>query len=248
MKENGDATPNRFLVKLSGEYLAGEGGAGFSAGRLTAVSRELKRAQRSANGVAVVVGGGNFFRGGRNLPTSIDRVTGDQIGMLATAMNALALRDAFREAGMEAESACAFPIGGVLDQYHPDSARAWLDQGVVVILAGGTGNPFFTTDTTACLRALELGAHTVVKATRVNGVFSDDPEQCPDAVRYDHISYDFALSNQLQVMDATAFTLCRANRLSVRVIDLGVDGNLERAIKGESVGTLVDVLGGDYDR
>ena len=242
--ENGNATPNRFLVKFSGEYLGGEGGSGFSEERLAQVSRELKQAQSHANGIAVVVGGGNFFRGGRALPELIGRVTGDQIGMLATAMNALALRDAFRAAGLRAESACSFPVGGVLAQFDPDAARQVLDQGSILVLAGGTGNPFFTTDTTACLRALELNAQTVIKATRVNGVFSDDPEKTPDAVRYDHISYDFALSNRLQVMDATAFTLCRENQLSVRIIDLGIDGNLEAAVKGEPVGTLVDVSGG----
>ena len=242
--ENGNATPNRFLVKFSGEYLGGEGGSGFSAERLAQVSRELKQAQSHANGIAVVVGGGNLFRGGRALPELIGRVTGDQIGMLATAMNALALRDAFREAGMRTESVCSFPVGGVLAQFEPDAARRVLDQGSVLVLAGGTGNPFFTTDTTACLRALELGAQTVIKATRVDGVYSDDPEKNPDAVRYDHISYDFALSNRLAVMDATAFTLCRENGLSVRVIDLGIDGNLQSAIKGETVGTLVDVSGG----
>ncbi len=247
MEENGNATPNRFLVKFSGEYLAGKGGSGFSTERLAHVSEELKQAKAHANGIAVVVGGGNFFRGGRALPALIDRVTGDQIGMLATAMNALALRDAFRGAGLQAESVCAFPVGGVLDQYDPDSARQVLDQGSVLILGGGTGNAFFTTDTTACLRALELGAQTVIKATRVDGVFSDDPEKNHEAVRYDHISYDFALSNGLQVMDATAFTLCRENGLSVRVIDLVVKGNLQSAVKGESVGTLVDVSGGTHD-
>jgi len=247
MEENGNATPNRFLVKFSGEYLAGKGGSGFSTERLAHVSEELKQAKAHANGIAVVVGGGNFFRGGRALPALIDRVTGDQIGMLATAMNALALRDAFRGAGLQAESVCAFPVGGVLDQYDPDSARQVLDQGSVLILGGGTGNAFFTTDTTACLRALELGAQTVIKATRVDGVFSDDPEKNHEAVRYDHISYDFALSNGLQVMDATAFTLCRENGLSVRIIDLGVKGNLQGAVKGESVGTLVDVSGGTHD-
>ena len=243
--ENGTATPNRFLVKFSGEYLGGEGGAGFSADRLAQVSRELKRAHSHSNGIAVVVGGGNFFRGGQALPELIGRVTGDQIGMLATAMNALALRDAFREAGLRAESVCSFPVGGVLAQFYPDAARGVLDQGSILVLAGGTGNPFFTTDTTACLRALELGVQTVVKATRVDGVYSEDPEKNPNAVRYDHINYDFALSNQLQVMDATAFTLCRENGLSVRVVDLGVDGNLEGAVKGEPVGTLVDVSGGN---
>ena len=247
MEENGNAKPNRFLVKFSGEYLAGIGGSGFSTELLAHVSRELKQAKQHANGIAVVVGGGNFFRGGRARPTVIHRVTGDQIGMLATAMNALALRDAFRATGLQAESVCAFPVGGVLDQYDPDSARQVLDQGSVLILAGGTGNPFFTTDTTACLRALEVGAQTVIKATRVDGVFSDDPEKNHEAVRYDHISYDFALSNRLQVMDATAFTLCRENGLSVRVIDLGVEGNLESAVKREPVGTLVDVSGATHD-
>ena len=243
--ENGTATPNRFLVKFSGEYLGGEGGAGFSADRLAQVSRELKRAHSHSNGIAVVVGGGNFFRGGQALPELIGRVTGDQIGMLATAMNALALRDAFREAGLRAESVCSFPVGGVLAQFDPDAARGVLDQGSILVLAGGTGNPFFTTDTTACLRALELGVQTVIKATRVDGVYSEDPEKNPKAVRYDHISYDFALSNRLQVMDATAYTLCRENGLSVRVVDLGVKGNLEGAVKGEPVGTLVDVSGGN---
>ena len=151
MEENGNATPNRFLVKFSGEYLAGKGGSGFSTERLAHVSEELKQAKAHANGIAVVVGGGNFFRGGRALPALIGRVTGDQIGMLATAMNALALRDAFRGAGLQAELVCAFPVGGVLAQYDPDAARQVLDQGSVLILGGGTGNSFFTTDTTACL-------------------------------------------------------------------------------------------------
>jgi len=244
MGEGGDGVRGRFLVKLSGEYLGGDAGTGFSEERLDEVCKELKRAHAASSGLAVVVGGGNFFRGGGSLPPIIPRVTGDRIGMLATAMNGLALRDGLLNHGMDAKSVCAFPIGGILEHYDPHEAQQSLKQGAIVVLAGGTGNPFFTTDTTACLRALELDAQMVIKATRVDGVFDRDPEHEPNAVRLKHISYDFALTHQLKVMDATAFTLCRDHGLPVRVINLGVKGNLEKAIRGESVGTLVDVSGG----
>ena len=244
MGEGGEGVRSRFLVKLSGEYLGGDAGTGFCNDRLDTVCQELQHAHAVSSGLAVVVGGGNFFRGGGELPSVIKRVTGDRIGMLATAMNALALRDALRTQGMVAKTFCAFPVGGILEHYDPHIAQEYLEQGVIVLLAGGTGNPFFTTDTTACLRALELNADMVIKATRVNGVFDRDPEVDPNAVRYDHINYDFAIAHQLKVMDSTAFTLCRDHALPVRVIDLGIKGNLAQAVSGESVGTLVDVSGG----
>ena len=244
MSEDGGVSRGRFLVKLSGEYLGGTSGAGLSGDRLKRVCSELKRAHAACAGLAVVVGGGNFFRGGASLPESLNRVTGDQIGMLATVMNALALRDSLIGQGVDADCVCAFEVGGFIAPYDPHTVRRSLDQGAVVILAGGTGNPFFTTDTTACLRALELNAGMVIKATRVDGIYDQDPEIDPRAVRYDHINYDFALANQLQVMDATAFTLCRDNGLALRVIDLSIEGNLELAVKGASVGTLVDLAGG----
>ena len=244
MDEGGERVRSRFLVKLSGEYLGGDAGTGFCNDRLDTVCQELKHAHAVSSGLAVVVGGGNFFRGGGELPSVIKRVTGDRIGMLATAMNALALRDAFRTQGMVAKTLCAFPVGGILEHYDPHIAQDYLEQGLIVLLAGGTGNPFFTTDTTACLRALELNVDMVIKATRVNGVFDRDPEVDPNAVRYGHINYDFAIAHQLKIMDSTAFTLCRDHALPVRVIDLGIKGNLARAVSGESVGTLVDASGG----
>jgi len=244
MGEDGGVSGGRFLVKLSGEYLGGTSGAGLSDERLKHVCNELKRAHAACAGLAVVVGGGNFFRGAPSLPGLLNRVTGDQIGMLATAMNALALRDSLIGQGVDADCVCAFQVGGFIELYDPHTIQRSLNQGTVVILAGGTGNPFFTTDTTACLRALELDADMVIKATRVDGIYDQDPEIDPCAVRYDHINYDFALANQLQVMDATAFTLCRDNGLALRVIDLGIEGNLEQAVKGVSVGTLVDLAGG----
>jgi len=242
--ENGDGVRGRFLVKLSGEYLGGAAGTGFSNDRLDAVCEELRHAHAASSGLAVVVGGGNFFRGGGELPSVIRRATGDRIGMLATAMNALALRDALRARGIATMSVCAFPIGGILEHYDPHTVQDSLEKGAIVVLAGGTGNPYFTTDTTACLRALELNADMVIKATRVDGVFDRDPEVDRNAVRYEHISYDFAIAHQLKIMDATAFTLCRDNGLAVRVINLGIKGNLEQAVRGRSVGTLVDVSGG----
>jgi len=241
--EGGGEVRGRFLVKLSGEYLGGDAGTGFCNDRLGAVCQELKHAHAASSGLAVVVGGGNFFRGGGELPSVIKRVTGDRIGMLATAMNALALRDALRTQGMVAKSVCAFPVGGILEHYDPHMAQESLEQGAIVVLAGGTGNLFYTTDTTACLRALELNADMVIKATRVDGVFDRDPEVDRNAVRYEHISYDFAISHQLKIMDSTAFTLCRDHALAVRVINLGIKGNLARAVRGESVGTLVDASG-----
>ena len=244
MGEGGEGGRSRFLVKLSGEYLSGDAGTGFCNDRLGTVCQELKHADAVSSGLAVVVGGGNFFRGGGELPSGIERVTGDRIGMLATAMNALALRDALRAQGMVAKALCAFPVGGILEHYYPHIAQECLEEGVIVVLAGGTGNPFFTTDTTACLRALELNADMVIKATRVDGVFDRDPEVEPNAVRYEHISYDFAISNHLKIMDSTAFTLCRDHALAVRVIDLGIKGNLAQAVSGESVGTLIDRSGG----
>ena len=243
MGEDGDGLRGLFLVKLSGEYLGSGSGTGFNSDRLTSVCQELKRANAVSPGLAVVVGGGNFFRGGGALPPNLPRVTGDRIGMLATAMNALALRDGLRNHGIDARSVCAFPIGGILEHYDSHKVQQSLEQGAIVVLAGGTGNPFFTTDTTACLRALELNAQMVIKATRVDGIFDRDPERDRNAVRYGHISYDFALTHRLKVMDATAFTLCRDNGLPVRVIDLGIKGNLEKAVRGESVGTLIDVSG-----
>ena len=244
MDENGDGVRGRFLVKLSGEYLGGAAGTGLSNDRLDAVCEELRYAHAASSGLAVVVGGGNFFRGGGELSSVVRRATGDRIGMLATAMNALALRDALRARGIATMSVCAFPIGGILEHYDPHTVQDSLEKGAIVVLAGGTGNPYFTTDTTACLRALELNADMVIKATRVDGVFDRDPEVDRNAVRYEHISYDFAIAHQLKIMDATAFTLCRDNGLAVRVINLGIKGNLEQAVRGRSVGTLVDVSGG----
>lgn len=243
MSEADRPSRSRFLVKLSGEALGGSGGSGVNSAAFEYIGGEIVRAHQIAGAMAVVVGGGNFFRGGASVSWPLDRVVGDHTGMLATVMNALLLGDWLLNVGCNVRVASAIPVEGIVPCYTPRQARSDLEQGSLVILAGGTGNPYFTTDTTACLRGLELDASMVIKATRVDGVFDRDPEVDPAAIRYDRITFDFAIRQGLRVMDSTAFAICKDHQLPICVLDLGIEGNLARAVNGESVGTLVSAQG-----
>lgn len=240
MVEGSRLLQGRCLIKLSGEALGGVSGSGVDGSAFEFIAIELIKALNVGNAFAVVVGGGNFFRGAGALPWTGQRVVADHAGMLGTAMNGLLLRDCLVAHGVDASVSCAFGIDGVLSRFSAERSKRDLADGKIVILAGGTGNPFFTTDTTACLRALELNAETVIKATRVNGVYDRDPEQYSDAVFYDRLSFDQAISEDLKIVDITALTLCRAHNLRLRVLDLGIEDNLSQAMSDPTIGTLVE--------
>lgn len=230
---------HRVVLKLSGESLEGERQTGISPQVLERLAGELAEVQRQGVQLAVVVGGGNIFRGLSESARRMDRVVADHMGMLATVINALALGDALRKQDVSVRVMSARPVPGVVEAYDRQVAVRHLDAERVVILAAGTGNPFFTTDTAAVLRALELGADAVLKATRVDGVFSADPEREPDAVKFDRLTYDEVIERQLRVMDLTAFTLAREGRLPLVVFDLGPAGAIARAAAGQTTGTLI---------
>ncbi len=236
-----DETPaaRRILLKLSGEALQGEGGSGIDPAILERLAAEVAELAGQGIGVGMVIGGGNIFRGAALAERGMDRVTGDHMGMLATLINALAMGDALGRAGAQARVLSAFGPEAVCETYSVRRARAHLDAGRVVLLAGGTGNPFFTTDSAAALRAIEIGADLLIKATKVDGVYSDDPVKNPEARFYPHLSYDRALRERLGVMDATALILCRDHGLPLRVMNIYQPGALARLLAGEAVGTLV---------
>ena len=231
----------RVLLKLSGESLGGPSGKGISEEILAAYAREIAAAVKAGLEVAIVIGGGNIFRGLSGAGKGFDRVNGDKMGMLATVINSLGLAMAIRSEGVEAEVFTATPMMPVARYYMRDDAVAVLEKGGVALIAGGTGNPFFTTDSGAALRALETGADALLKGTCVDGVYSADPEKDPSAVRYDELTFDKALEDHLKVMDQTAFALCREGNMPVIVFDMNAKGNLTRLIRGEKVGTLVHV-------
>ena len=231
----------RVLLKLSGESLGGPSGKGISEDMLAAYAREIATAVRAGLQVSIVIGGGNIFRGLTGAGKGFDRVNGDKMGMLATVINSLGLAMAIRSAGVEAEVFTATPMMPVARYYMRDDAVAFMEKGGVSLIAGGTGNPFFTTDSGAALRALEIGADALLKGTRVDGVYTADPEKDPAAVKYDELTFDKALEDHLKVMDQTAFALCREGNMPVIVFDMNAEGNLTRLIKGEKVGTLVHV-------
>ena len=230
---------HRMLVKLSGEALLGEEGYGIDPDVLGHLANETRTLLELGVEVGIVIGGGNIFRGAGLALGGMERVTGDHIGMLATVINALALQDALERAGMHARVMSAIRINQVCEDYLRRRAVRHLEKGRVVIFAAGTGNPFFTTDTAASLRAVEIDAELMVKATRVDGVFSDDPEKVPDAVRYDRLSYDEVLDRRLNVMDATAIVMCRDQKMPVRVMNMMQVGALGRAALGEKEGTYI---------
>jgi len=229
----------RVLLKLSGEALSGGRGFGIDTDMLGHVCREIASVAGLGVETAVVIGGGNFFRGVRAQEAGFDRASADYMGMLATVINAIAVQQALQQAGLEARVQSAIPISPVTEPYVRDRAIKHLRNGRIVIFAAGTGNPFFTTDTAASLRAVEIGAEVLLKATQVDGIYSADPKSDPDAARYHRISYADALRDRLKVMDATAFAMCRENHLPIRVFAMDQPGVLKRVVLGEDVGTLV---------
>ena len=229
----------RVLLKLSGEALMGELDYGIEPGVIKRIAAEIATARESGMEIAIVIGGGNIFRGAGLAGAGMDRVTGDYMGMLATVMNALAIQDALEARGVYARVMSALQIHEVCEDYIRRRAVRHLEKGRVVIMAAGTGNPFFTTDTAASLRAIEIGADVLLKATKVDGVYDSDPVRNADAKRYDTISFDQVLADKLLVMDATAVVMCRDNGLPLRVFDLTRANALVQAMSGDDVGTLV---------
>ena len=230
---------SRVLVKLSGEALMGQDDYGIDAAVLKRIAGELEEIAGSGVQLAVVVGGGNIFRGAGLARDGMDRVTADHMGMLATVMNALAMQDALENRGLHARVMSAIRINEVCEDYIRRRAVRHLEKGRVVICAAGTGNPFFTTDTAAALRAIEINADVLLKATKVDGVYSADPVHNPDAVRYARLTFDRVLAEKLSVMDATAIVMCRDNHLPLQVFNLNNPGDLTRAVRGDEVGTVV---------
>ncbi|MGH8259013.1 MAG: UMP kinase [Steroidobacteraceae bacterium] len=229
----------RILVKLSGEALMGAADYGIDPAVLKRIAGEIRDIAQMGVQTAVVIGGGNIFRGAGLARAGMDRVTGDQMGMLATVMNALAMQDSLESVGLQSRVMSAIRVNQVCEDYIRRRAIRHLEKGRVVIFAGGTGNPFFTTDTAASLRAIEINADLLLKATKVDGVYSDDPVHNPAAVRYPRLTFDKVLTDKLNVMDATAVVMCRDNRLPLRVFNLNRSGDLTRIARGEDVGTVV---------
>ena len=235
-------TPSKYrrvLLKLSGEALMGDLDYGIQPMVIQRIAREIAEVRECGVEVAIVIGGGNIFRGEGLARSGMDRVTGDHMGMLATVMNALAIQDALESAEVHARVMSALQINEVCEDYIRRRAVRHLEKGRVIILAAGTGNPFFTTDTAASLRAIEIGADVLLKATKVDGVYDSDPVKNPDAKRFTTVSYDQVIADKLSVMDATAVVMCRDNGLPLRVFDLTREGGLVQAMIGEDVGTLV---------
>lgn len=229
----------RVLIKLSGEALMGDQDYGIDPAVIERIAVEIQELVESGVQVAIVIGGGNIFRGAGLAAKGMDRVAADQMGMLATVINALAMQDALERIGLFARVMSAIKINEVCEDYIRRRAVRHLEKGRVVILAAGTGNPFFTTDSAASLRAIEVDADLMIKATKVDGVYSDDPKKVAGAMRYDVLRYDEVLERKLGVMDATAVVLCRDNHMPLRVVDMTEPGIFVRAALGENVGTLV---------
>ncbi len=238
--QNSQLAYNRILLKLSGEALMGNGEYGIEPGVIGRIAEEIHVLNEADLQIGLVIGGGNIFRGAGLAEAGMDRVTGDHMGMLATVINSLAMQDALEKLGSQCRVMSALKINQVCEDYIRRRAVRHLEKGRVVIFAAGTGNPFFTTDSAASLRAVEIGAEIMLKATKVDGVYTDDPVTNPDATRYDRLSYDEAIVEQLAVMDATALVLCRDQGMPIRVFDLHKPGNLGRVVAGQDVGTLVE--------
>jgi uridylate kinase len=230
---------SRILLKLSGESLAGKGNHGINECILEEYASQIVEVVRENCEVAVVIGGGNIFRGLSGTESGFDRVKGDQMGMLATVINSLALESAIRLAGGKATVFTSIRMEPVGELYNRDKVVRELNKGTVCILAGGTGNPFFTTDTASALRAVEIGANVLLKGTRVDGVYTGDPEKDPTATKFDTISFEEVISRRLKVMDSTAFTMCRDNNMPIVVFDMNKKGNLMQLVNGIKTGTLI---------
>ena len=229
----------RVLLKLSGESLGGKAGKGLDRESLKEYAVEIAAAARAGFQIGIVNGGGNIFRGLEGAGKGFDRVVGDKMGMLATVINSLALAAFIKDQGVDSMVYTATPMEPVARYYMRDDAAAFIEGGGVALIAGGTGNPFFTTDSGAALRALEIGADALLKGTRVDGVYDADPEKDPKAVRYDELTFDKAISDNLKVMDQTAFSLCRQGNVPIIVFDMNQKGNLSKLLNGEKIGTLV---------
>ncbi|MEQ8905805.1 UMP kinase [Ekhidna sp.] len=232
-------TYKRILLKLSGEALMGEKQHGIDSNRLTQYAEEIKKVVNEGIEVAVVIGGGNIFRGVEAEASGIDRVQGDYMGMLATVINAMALQSMFEKQGMYTRLMAGLKMEQVCEPFIRRRAIRHLEKGRVVIFGAGIGNPYFTTDSTASLRAIEIEADVVLKGTRVDGVYTADPEKDPNAERYSKISFQEAYEKNLNIMDMTAFTLCQENNLPIIVFDMNKEGNLQKIVAGEEVGTLI---------
>ena len=240
MSEKSKARYKRILLKLSGEALMGDENFGIDPKVLDRMALEIGQLVGIGVQVGLVIGGGNLFRGEALSKAGMDRVTGDHMGMLATVMNALAMRDALERSNITTRVMSAISMVGVVDNYDRRAAMRYLSQGDVVIFSAGTGNPFFTTDSAACLRGIEVEADVVLKATKVDGVYSADPVKDPSATKYDRLSYDEVLERQLGVMDLTAMCLARDHRMQVRVFNMNKPGALVTVVRGGEEGTLID--------
>jgi uridylate kinase len=231
---------NRILLKLSGEALMGEQHYGIDSSRLAVYAQEIKEVVDTGRQVAVVIGGGNIYRGVEGTSLGMDRVQGDHMGMLATIINSMALQGALENIGLKVKLLSTLTLKPMAEPMSRRTAVAYLKDGYVVIIGGGTGNPFFTTDTAAALRAVEIDADVIMKGTRVDGVYSADPEKDKNATKYSRISFEEAYEKKLKIMDLTAFTLCKENSLPIYVFDMNTSGNLLKIVKGEHLGTIVE--------
>ncbi|WP_006787095.1 UMP kinase [Thiorhodospira sibirica] len=240
MSESQRPSFKRILLKLSGEALMGEQDYGIDPDVISRVAREVADLSRLGVEVAIVIGGGNIFRGAGLAQAGMDRVTADHMGMLATVMNGLAMQDALENVGKFCRVMSAIKINQVCEDYIRRRALRHLEKGRIVVFAAGTGNPFFTTDTAASLRAIEINADIMIKATKVDGVYDRDPKRYADAQRFERLSYDEVLTRRLEVMDATAIVMCRDNNLPLRICNIFKEGDLMRLIMGEPIGTLVE--------
>ncbi|MBE60577.1 MAG: UMP kinase [Candidatus Marinimicrobia bacterium] len=229
----------RILLKLSGEVLAGEQGFGIDPKKATELANEVKSIYEMGVSIGLIIGAGNIFRGLQAATKGMDRVTGDYLGMLATIMNAISLQDALEKVGVETRTLSAITVSKIAEPYIRRRALRHMEKGRLVIIAGGTGNPYFTTDTAAALRATELHAEVLIKGTKVDGVYDKDPVVNSDAKRYKSISFNEVLSKNLRVMDLTAITLCKENALPIRVFNINNKGDLKRLLNGEDIGTTV---------
>jgi uridylate kinase len=233
----------RILLKLSGEALAAGAGSGIDAALVQRVAREVAQVHSMGVQVGIVVGGGNIIRGGVASGQGIDRVAGDHMGMLATVINCLALQDALEKAGLQTRVTTAIRMDSIAEPFIRRRAIRHLEKGRVVLFAAGTGNPYFTTDSAAALRAIEIHADVLLKATKVDGIYDADPMKVPTAKRYDSVSYREVLDRELKVMDTAAFALCRENSMPILVFDLFAEGNLVKAVSGVKIGTIVNSKG-----
>lgn len=229
----------RILLKLSGEALMGSKSHGIDPERLNLYASQINSIVKEGVQLAIVIGGGNIFRGLQGTAEGMDRVQGDYMGMLATVINSMALQSALKEKGLKVKLLSGIDIDPVAEKMSGPRAIEYLEEGKVAIISGGTGNPYFTTDTASALRAIEIKADVLLKGTRVDGVYSADPEKVPDAKKFDFITFEEAYDKNLKIMDLTAFTLCKENKLPVLVFNMNITGNLEKIIKGEKIGTLV---------